>query len=280
MASSQVDVQTQALTELKSALLAFRGSAGEQLRGIQQYLQQAWAVFEQAERAAQDEVKQCQTILQQLREYNRSADHDSSEIPLQQAAQRLRQAEEHYRKVRHHKREVEQAIQSYIRQAQQLDQHLANEVPRTATLLDKKLDTLNQYFHAAPSTAPTAAAQPRSPGNDEPDRKFMQTATDFLAKMIGVPCIDWEMVLTAITLGMDALSGLAQQAPVPEPYDLETHAHNNVSIVHEQRNSPISPDFKNLNDAQDLARKQRKEKDKAAYTQEPTASAGGSPPEG
>jgi hypothetical protein len=281
MTSSHVDVQTQSLADLKTALLAFRGSAGEQLRGIQQYLQRAWEVFERAEQGAQDDVRQCQALLQQLQHHNRAAGRGGDEVSLQHAAQRLHQARKHLGTVRHHKREIEQAIQSYMRQAQQLDHYLSNEVPRAAALLDKKLDTLNQYLYAATSTAPAAAAQPRSPEADAQSKTFTQTATLFLAKMIWVRRINWEVALTAVAFGMDALAGLAQQAPVPDPYDMEPHAHTAcVPIVHEQSNSPISPDFKNLNDAQDLAKEQRKNENKAGRTEQPTSSAGDRPPEG
>lgn len=153
MAASQVDVQTQSLIDLRSALLAFRSTIGEQLNGIQQYLQRVWEVFEQAEQSAQAEVRRCEEVVAQLQAIA-TAPGGAVVLPnLLEAAQQLRHAEAHLKKVRHHKREVEQAIQTYSRQAQRLHHHLAHEVPRSTGLVSRKLDVLQQYQAPSPATS-------------------------------------------------------------------------------------------------------------------------------
>ena len=273
MAAPQVRVQSEALADLKTAQLTFRGHAGEQLSAIQQYLQRAWEVIQQAELHAQVVVRQCQARLQQLRQTQPTADGGEAE-------RALRQAEEYLRTVRHHKREVEQAIHAYLRQARQLHQQLETALPQAALWLDHKVALLTHYqtVSAAPSLALAHGMLSQSPGSDPQagESAFIATVTTFLAQMSWVRNIDWGTCLEAVMLGMAFLSGLAQAAPVPES---DTNVPQPQSDYAVQAMSALSAsEVEQAADALDLASERRKEAAEAGRMQKPTLTAGADPP--
>jgi uncharacterized protein YoxC len=258
MASSQVDVQPEALSELKNALLVFRSSASEQLNSIQHYLKRVSEVLAQAEQQAQAEVRECEEMLQRLQQHSRDARYSGDGMQQQKAAQRLRQAQEHLRKVQHHKREVEQAIQSYTQQAQRLGQQLVHEIPRAAASLDRKVGLLNQY------------------------QVTFLTQMSWGLRKHGNKVLEFTAALIAFS------SWLAQQSPVAEVpqvearpqggYAQEQRASCNARHTH-ATSSPteIPGEVEQLADSNEIEKQRRKEQDEAGYTEEPTTSAGTNP---
>lgn len=272
MAATQVNVQSEALADLKTALLTFRGHASEQLSAIQAYLQRAWGAIQQAELHAQAVVRQGQARLHQLRQAQDSAN-------WREAERALAQAEAQLRTVRHHKREVEQAIQSYLRQARQLTQQLETALPQAALWLERKVAALNRYqsVSAAPSLTLAHGMPNQSPESDSQagEAAFTATATTFLAQMSWLRNIDWETCLGTVMLTMAFLSGLAQAAPASEPAANVPQPQSDYA----QATSALStPEVEQGADALDLAQQKRKDAAEAGHTDEPTLAAGAAPP--
>ncbi len=236
MHPAQVEVQTQALADLRTALLAFRGRASEQLRTIGQLLQQFVAALQRQEQISQAQVRQAQAMLQQYKASIAQRGDGDVEV-LRRFAHQLRQAEERLRLVRHYQREVAEALQAYLKQAQRLHQQLEQEVPKATALLDRKLASLEQYQGAASPGAGTDRLEP-APASAEPMR---QDFARFMTQMSWLRSPVWYDALEAIMVVMTGLNWLAQlnTAPeLPEPYQLvETSLqceHSPVVIISQE----------------------------------------------
>jgi len=181
----QVDVRTQALVDLRLALLIFRGHAGEQLRTISRLLQQFAMDLQRQEQISQEQVRQAQNFLHQLRRRNSDVE------TIQRAADQLRQAEDRLSKIRYHQREVIGAIQAYHKQAQRLNQYLEHEVPKATVFLSDKLTILDQY------RATKGEVSDQSLGPSEQNSETVSPTPiylefiQFVTKMRWVSSVDW-----------------------------------------------------------------------------------------
>jgi len=198
----QVDVRTQALIDLRSALLTFRSHAGEQLRTISRLLQQFAVDLQRQEQIGQEQVRQAQNFLHQLRRRNSDVE------TIQRAACQLRQVEERLSKIRYYQREVISAIQSYHKQAQRLNQYLEHEVSKATVFLSDELTILDQY------RATKGEASDQSLGPSEQNSETVSPTPihleliQFVTRMSWVPSVDWR--------GVFFVALLSRLTPQPE----------------------------------------------------------------
>lgn len=267
--SSQVHVHKQALANLKAAILAFRVSAGEQLSALDVQLKRELALFGQALERTQVEVRQGQERVRQLTQ----AGSRSDERALREATQRLHQAEERLSLVRRSTCELEQAIQTYTRQAHNLYHHLEHEAPKAAAVLSRKIAGLERYeaLKAVTDTSQVAAVPDPDPATSAASQPL---ASRWLDHLIWIPSRYWGTTLEVTMLGIATMAWLNQMPPL-NPQDFPQYYQQ---LVAQQSSEEIPAPYQQLNDQLGLQGAQRKEAQAQGRTDEATTSAGTDPP--
>jgi len=207
----QVDVRTQALVDLRLALLIFRGHAGEQLRTISRLLQQFAMDLQRQEQISQEQVRQAQNFLHQLRRRNSDVE------TIQRAADQLRQAEDRLSKIRYHQREVIGAIQAYHKQAQRLNQYLEHEVLKATVFLSDKLTILDQYRATKGEVSDQSLGPSEQNSETEYQPLLLSSIRSFLTRMIWVRSANWLAIFQTIIAIMNSLNWLVQMNIVHSP---------------------------------------------------------------
>ena len=163
---------SQAIHDVKAALAIFSGQAKEAMTEVDLEIRRVleWVLTEQPaywQRQIRDRsqcVSQAKVDLMRCRMFRVNENHipDCMEqkIALRKAEQRLEEAEAKLQKVRQWGRDLPQAIDEYLSQAQQLAGYLDGDLYRASAALDRMAESLEAYVSLVPPSTSVAAANP------------------------------------------------------------------------------------------------------------------------